>query len=392
MKKIFIVFSSLVIAGMISVVQGAQLPYVNSFETYSYGAFETNDDWSFTSNSIMTITNVNYLDTLALNAAFIDSPITGAHDKVLSFSDAALTNSYTSTDPLVVIDTMIQPTLSQTPEYNAEVSNSQFSIMFVTNGVAIWQGRQIGSVVGADYADWFTLDNQATPVSSGKWCRLTVTLNYQSQPDDGEGGYNAMFQVKIDGQPLNATFGHVTNHMGSATNGSWLLMGPVSPTKISALTLKGSGLLDDLVVATNTIPDFVTTNHFLPFRWLTLRGVVTNESPSYSDMQAADTFISDADGDGMLNWQEYLAGTEPTNFESKLIILSQTILNGTNTIQWLSTTNALAPYSIAAASNLSSNDWITITNNLAATSDGTNTLSGDFGSNSPAFFRVQVTK
>jgi len=392
MKKILVVCASLMVAGMTSMVLGAQLTYENSFESYSYGAFETNADWAFSSNSIVTITNVTYLDTHALNAAYIDSPITGAHDKVLSFTDATLTNSYDSTDPLVVIDTMIQPTLSQTLEYNTAISNSQFSIMFVTNGVAIWQGRQVGSLVGADYADWFTLGNGATPVSSGKWCRLTVTLNYQSLPDDGEGGYNAMFQVKIDGQPLSASFGHVTNHMGSATNGSWLLMGPVSPTKISALTIKGNGLMDDLVVATNTIPDFVTTNHFIPYRWLTLLGVVTNEPPSYSDMQAADSSIADADWDGMLNWQEYLAGTQPTNFESKLVILSQTILNGTNTIQWLSTTNALAPYSIAAASDLSSNDWVTVTNNLLATSDGTNTLSGYFGSNSPAFFRVQVSK
>jgi len=391
MKKILVIGTSLMIAGMSYMVLGAQLTYVNSFESYSYGAFETNNDWSFPSNSIVTITNVNYLDTHALNTAFIGSPITGAHDRILSFSDASLTNSYTSTDSLVVIDTMIQPTLSQTPEYNAEVSNSQFSIMFVTNGVAIWQGRQSASTYGSDYEDWFTLGNGATPVSSGKWCRLTVTLNYRSEPGNDEGSSNAMFQVKIDGQPLNASFGHVTNDMRSATNGSWLLMGR-SPTKISALTLKGSGLLDDLVVATNTIPDFVTTNHFIPYHWLTLRGVVTNEPPSYSDMQVADSSVADADWDGMLNWQEYLAGTEPTNFESKLVILSQTILNGTNTIQWLSTTNALAPYSIAAASNLSSNDWVTMTNNLAATSYGTNTLSGHFGSNSPAFFRVQVTK
>ena len=384
-------------------VSGA-LPYTNSFESYSYGAFPAADGWSYSGSSSATVDNVVYLDTHALNTAFMGSPITNdSHDKVLSFVDATLTNTFTGTDAdhLVVIDTMIQPTIAKTLEYSDAVTNNltQMCIMFVTNGVAIWQGFQTNTVANyaADTNAWVILNNNATPVSSGKWVRLTVTIDYKSQPDDGAGWddatFTAMFQVKIDGQPLISANGHVTNNMASDSPGPWILMATKFwPAKINSLALSGNGKLDDLIVGTNTISELVTSNHFIPFRWLTLSGLVTNESPSEALFQAADSNSSDPDGDGMINWQEYLAGTEPTNFESKLVILNQVISNGFATIQWLSTTNVTAPYSILMASNLNSNDWTTISNNLSATLGGTNTVSGPVVTNPPAFFRVQVTK
>jgi len=388
-------------AGTTSMVSGA-LPYTNSFESYSYGALPAADGWSYSGSSSATVDNVVYLDTHALNTAFMGSPITNdSHDKVLSFVDATLTNSFsdTASNNLVVIDTMIQPTIAKTVEYNDAVSNSQVCIMFLTNGVAIWQGFQTNTVdnYAADTNAWVILNNNATPVSSGKWVRLTMTIDYKSLPTDGAGWelgtFTAMFQVKIDGQPLISANGHVTNNMASASPGPWFLMAPKAwPAKINYLSLSGNGMLDDLIVGTNTISELVTSNHFIPFRWLTLSGLVTNEPPSVADLQAADSNSSDADGDGMINWQEYLAGTEPTNFESKLVILNQVISNGFATIQWLSTTNVTAPYSILMASNLNSNDWTTISNNLSATLGGTNTVSGPVVTNPPAFFRVQVTK
>lgn len=389
MKKGLFGLSMTILAGLTSMSYGqATLPYTNDFESYSSGSAITSDVNWVSSSAVTVITNLDYLNGPNMNTPYMGAPLVGTHSKVLSFSDAPLTNLYNNSDTFIAIDTMIRPTVAQDLTYDNSVSQSQFSVSFVTNGVAIWHGMQNSPTYGADYASWFVL-NGGTPVSSGKWVRLTITLNYQALPTDGFGSYNAMFQVKLDGQALTSPEGHVDADMGSATGGSWMLMAPNSaPTKINNLTLNGSGMMDDLVVGTASVPDYVTDNRKIPFNWLELAGLVTNGSSS-ATINAAETDLADADGDGMANWQEYFAGTQPTNPASALLILEETVNNGLTTIKWLGTTNALAPYSIALSTNLSA--WSTISNNIVRI-EGTNTLVAPPTALSPAFYRVQVIK
>ena len=381
---------TLAIAGMSSVVMAAggiaTLPYQMDFESLALGSSITSvPNWS-SSSAITTITNVTYVDTAKMNTPYMGTPLSNGHARVMSFSDAPVTNSYDGLNcPIVAIDTMIQPTISQELVSNAAVSNSQFSISFVTNGVAIWHGLQTTSAYGSDSNNWFVINNGATPVSSGKWVRLTVTINYQADPD-GFGLFNALFQVKIDGQPLISAQGHSTDSMSAPTPGSWHLMAQATtPTQINSLTLDGSGMLDDLAVTTNLVDDSITTAYSVPFRWLQLYSL-TNDTGTSAMNTAAGL---DSDSDGMANWQEYLAGTDPTNSASQLIILSQTVINGIPTIQWQSSSKAVAPYRIAMASNIASNNWTTITSNVARV-DGTTTVIAPHTTNSPAYYRVQV--
>jgi len=85
-----------------------------------------------------------------------------------------------------------------------------------------------------------------------------------------------------------------------------------------------------------------------------------------TNSQAADNV--DADGDGALNWQEYLAGTNPTNALSRLQFTSASFsTNGVNgvAINWLT-----APgknYILLASPALNGAAWTPINSN---TGDG----------------------
>lgn len=389
MKKLFSI--ALAVTSMSYLAQAqvnTNLPYSIDFESLS--ALTNDASWTQASTATTVITNIgDYRNGATLNTAYMGTPMSGTHAKVLSFADAPITNSYTNGTAYITMDAMIRPSIAQDLVYNAAVSNSHFSVSFMTNGIALWHGSQsVAGTYGADSANWFT--ETSISISSSKWVRMTISLNYKGAPMDiGDSLYNAMFQVKVDGIPLTAPEGHVIADMLSATNGSWFLMAPTTyvPTTISMLTLDGSGMLDDLMVNTVDVPDYVTQNRHIPYNWMVLSGV-TNDTSSGA-MSVAEGDSADADGDGSPNWMEYYAGTQPTNPASCLVIVNQALTNGAVTLKWLGTSAALAPYSIALSTNLTA--WTTITNNLVRL-DGTNTLVAPSIAVSPAFYRVQVIK
>lgn len=76
------------------------------------------------------------------------------------------------------------------------------------------------------------------------------------------------------------------------------------------------------------------TAHGTPTLWLDAYGVVAG------DYEAADA--TDSDNDGMANWQEYWAGTNPTNTAS---VFKVTSISGTTnfTLTWIGSTNDITP-------------------------------------------------
>lgn len=71
---------------------------------------------------------------------------------------------------------------------------------------------------------------------------------------------------------------------------------------------------------------------------------------------------ADADGDGHLNWQEFLAGTDPSNRESRLKIFAesfaQNISNGPRELKWPSVRGV--KYQVESSSALSGAPWIPV--------------------------------
>ena len=118
-------------------------------------------------------------------------------------------------------------------------------------------------------------------------------------------------------------------------------------------------------IAANFAP--LVTVHGTPYRWLALYGLLNFE---------ADDTDNSTDGDGMPPWQEYLAGTDPTNPRSVFAILAAGRLDVSNYITFYGTTNSgvTSPFSIFLATNLSDGSgWYLIGTNIPRSANGTNT-------------------
>lgn len=98
--------------------------------------------------------------------------------------------------------------------------------------------------------------------------------------------------------------------------------------------------------------------------------------------------VSDTDGDGHQAWQEFVAGTDPTNEFSVLRVIETGRTGGWNTISWPAVTGKV--YSIYKSTNLLYT-WpgSSFTNNLSSATNGTVSFS-DAESNNPAFYRIIV--
>jgi len=98
------------------------------------------------------------------------------------------------------------------------------------------------------------------------------------------------------------------------------------------------------------------------------------------------TADADTDGDGMNNYAEYVAGTEPTNQQS-IFFLQAGLSNTAGIVQFGSVSNRL--YNIYWRTNISAGDWVLFRTNLA----GNDAVISVSVSNQPApsFYRSRVT-
>jgi hypothetical protein len=108
------------------------------------------------------------------------------------------------------------------------------------------------------------------------------------------------------------------------------------------------------------VEPYRTAGHQTPLWWLASYGYT-------NDFETAET--TDDDGDTLDAWEEYLAGTDPTNSTSALKIKSITYNAGNVVVEWYSTTNAVANYNLLYSTNLlaPSGGWQTLLNNIPRT-------------------------
>jgi hypothetical protein len=120
----------------------------------------------------------------------------------------------------------------------------------------------------------------------------------------------------------------------------------------------------------------------LPYAWAQQYGLLTDGSADFSD----------PDGDGMNNWEEWLAGLDPTNPASVLVLLRPVTANNSNgiTLTWRSVSTRT--YSLERTTDLSgSAGFVTIEG--VRGQNGTTTVTDFTATNAgPYFYRVRVWK
>ena len=117
----------------------------------------------------------------------------------------------------------------------------------------------------------------------------------------------------------------------------------------------------------------------ISYAWLQQFGLPTDGS--------ADTI--DSDGDGMSNWQEWRAGTNPTNALSALRITSITATGGVATLRWQSASEVI--YSLQCSTDLLAQPaFSAVRTNIAGTGGQISIFHTNSTPESRAFFRLSV--
>lgn len=107
----------------------------------------------------------------------------------------------------------------------------------------------------------------------------------------------------------------------------------------------------------------LTTNN-IPIVWLAAYGL-TN-SPFETEA------MLDHDNDGLLTWQEFYAGTDPTNSASRFAIIDAGRVNSSNYIVWLGGTNgSTIPFTVMGTTNLM-HGWFEVESGIPRSDTGTN--------------------
>ena len=139
----------------------------------------------------------------------------------------------------------------------------------------------------------------------------------------------------------------------------------------------------------------VTSNHSIHVLTGELAGVDENGVPdAWLTSHGLTESGSDDDVDGSDTWEEYVAGTDPTNNMSFFQILDQGHGSPSNYVVYYCTTNngVTDPVDIYRSSDLlDTNGWVLVGDNVLRAADGTNTWwDTNAPSNVPAFYRPTI--
>ena len=129
------------------------------------------------------------------------------------------------------------------------------------------------------------------------------------------------------------------------------------------------------------------TSRGTPYAWIDYYYPGTTE---YEDQDVLDT-----DGDGLVTWEEYVAGTDPTNSASVFIILDQGHVGGSNYVAFFGTTNSglTVPFGMRMSTNLLSGVWTLVDGDIPRSpATGTNIWwHVSPPANGPVFYRPVAT-
>lgn len=144
---------------------------------------------------------------------------------------------------------------------------------------------------------------------------------------------------------------------------------------------------ESALAAMNGVSAFATALG-TPVAWYQVRGIAPQGT---DDWDAVDH--NDFDGDSKLNWQEYVAGTDPTDSQSLLKMVTIRVEVGEPVyLEWMGGTAGLsAPYVIESTQSLTPQDWQPIGTRVRV--DGINDWTGGpVLTESARFYRVTAPR
>jgi hypothetical protein len=146
----------------------------------------------------------------------------------------------------------------------------------------------------------------------------------------------AVFMIKADGSPSWSSLAPGQTGLGTNINLNW----------------------NSSTVAVNQVYDICAVGN-------TIHG----QTYTSDVIRVKTVSTNDSDSDGLADWQEILAGSNPSNASSAFGIIEQN--NGGRNIRWLSTTAAV--YQVQVSTNLNSTIWTTLLTTNGTGSDMTYT-------------------
>lgn len=349
-------------------------------------------------------------------------PLPGTHDKILEIT-SDITNIITSSGSVVYVDTMIDARPWDQENAPTVPDDAQTAAYVNTNGhLVIWHDDNSGT-----NKIWTVLED--TNITTGNWFRLTFKMDYANTVAyatrafsviidgititnstgayPGTGGEKFVMArqgttissvafagtAKIDDLNYTTTNPNETLYtiMSSVDDANKVMIDPLGTSFVAAsndityaITTVSNGVIGDVLVdgvsvgaVTSYTFSVVISNHTIavvaeasqtetsngvPFTWLTENGLGTNDT-------------TDTDGDGLLEWQEYAAGTDPTNSASLFEILDVTYDTGSNSITYYATTNSGVTdgINIMRTVDLVGNVWTNVATGVLRADDGINT-------------------
>ena len=313
-----------------------------------------------------------------------------AHNQVIQVLGDVTANfdtAQTQGNTNVLIDVLVQAgQLAFEPDVPL---GAQVGAYFNTNGHLVLRHalytNDFGNAGPALSHQWTEMSH--TPVGSNDWVRLTIIMDYLSAGplySPQEHYFAVLLNGNIisspsayNGIPLDTPDGYFPEPAAPGSTNMWFLCadsgfgdqtGENSPNNnfFSAIEFDGAGNVDDIVVSLpgGAPPCPPCAN---PFQcWL--EQFYPCPGPVYGEGD-------DPDNDGLTNFEEYIAGTNPADVNSKFKTTNIQRTGTSNLVAWVGTTNSgvFTEYSVYRSTNmLNPSGWVLVASNLARSASGTN--------------------
>ena len=348
--------------------QAADLPVKESFESYPAGVL-MDGVYGWVGNG-----EVNELAYAAPTPPGVPLPET-SHTKVLRCDGDVTRTVAGGQEQNVNVDAMLQACRAEQPDDLGSTVQTAFCVD--TNGLLqAWHLYYDGL---AWTRRWTILSD--VPIMTDQWVRVSVSMDYSSSPTG-----DTFFRPRLNGSLCPTPYGcRAPDDLRPP--GSWYLcadspgQGGGGAKRMSAFSVRGQGLLDDLVISTESFAHTgAAATNDVPFAWFDAWGVGRNP-------------YIDSDGDGFAEAQEYTAGTDPTDPESVFRVVATWVAGGYVFVRFLGNDSGdPAPYVMERATDLAIGDWTVVDDEIprVAAPQTLNTWSERVSQQGPFFYRPKA--